>query len=59
MNKFEHVINYNDLMIDAIWTRRKIDAANICKYWISILDKYLGWILNNELVVVWADTWCW
>jgi len=56
MNPREEVITFADLLVDAEVERRKIDLDTVCKYGIGILDKYMGGILPNELVVVGADT---
>lgn len=50
---------FNNLLVDTITKRQARDYRLACSYWIEILDKYLGWILDNELVVVWAQTWIW
>jgi replicative DNA helicase len=42
-----------------IWERRHRNIANNCQYWIQILDDYLWWIIENELVVIWAWSWIW
>lgn len=55
-NAWEEVITFWELLIDAEYERRQINIDNVCKYWIDILDDYMGWILPNELVVVGADT---
>lgn len=55
-NAREEVITFADLLIDAECERRKVNLDTVCKYWIEILDRYMGWILPNELVVVGADT---
>lgn len=34
--------------------RRARNIQNNCIYGIDILDQYLGWIIENELVVIWA-----
>lgn len=39
--------------------KQQISVDWVCKYWIPTLDSFLWWILDNELVVIWADTWCW
>lgn len=56
-NAREEVITFADLLVDAEVERRKVNLDTVCKYGIGILDKYMGWILPNELVVVGADTW--
>lgn len=56
-NAREEVITFADLLVDAEVERRKVNLDTVCKYWIGILDRYMGWILPNELVVVGADTW--
>lgn len=55
-NAREEVITFADLLIDAECERRKVNLDTVCKYWIKILDRYMGGILPNELVVVGADT---
>jgi len=39
--------------------RRSRNINNIIRYWIGLLDDYLWWILENELVVVGAWTGIW
>lgn len=56
-NAREEVITFADLLVDAEVERRKVNIDTVCKYGIGILDRYMGWILPNELVVVGADTW--
>lgn len=53
---FEHFIPYGDLVKNAVAERRKLDIHKVCKFWIKILDDYLGGILPAELVVIWAET---
>lgn len=55
-NAREEVITFADLLVDAEVERRKVNLDTVCKYWIWILDLYMGGILPNELVVVGADT---
>lgn len=55
-NAREEVITFADLLVDAECERRKVNLDTVCKYWIEILDRYMGGILPNELVVVGADT---
>jgi len=39
--------------------RRNRNYKNISKYGIGLLDNYLWWIYEKELVVIGAPTWCW
>lgn len=55
-NPFDHFIDYGELTKRAVKERRALDINTVCKYWVKILDEYLGWILPSELVVIWADT---
>jgi len=48
---------FKDVAKQTIQERRARDINNICRYWINILDQYLGWIIENELVVIWAGSW--
>jgi len=49
-------ITFGDLLVEAQEERASISLDNMCKYWIDILDDYLWWIGNSELVLVWAYT---
>lgn len=51
--------NFRDVCITTIQERKKRDIKNICRYWIDILDSYLWWIIENELVVIGAGSWIW
>lgn len=44
---------------ETIEKRRLRNVNNICKYWLSILDDYLWWIVENELVIIAAWSWIW
>ncbi len=50
---------FKDIAIQTIQERKNRNIQNICKYWIEILDDYLWWIIENELVVIWAWAWIW
>ena len=50
---------FKDVCIQTIIKRKKRNINNICKYWIEILDNYLWWIVENELIVIWAGSWIW
>lgn len=50
---------FRDIAIQTIKERKARNITNICKYWIEILDNYLWWIIENELVVIWAWSWIW
>lgn len=49
--------SFKEVALDTVRDRRKRDISNICRYWINILDQYLGWIIENELVVIGAWSW--
>lgn len=51
--------SFRDIAILTIQERKKRNIANICRYWIDILDNYLWWIVENELVVIGAWSWIW
>ena len=51
--------NFRDVCITTIQERKSRNIKNICRYWIEILDSYLWWIIENELVVIWAWSWIW
>lgn len=51
--------NFRDVCIWTIQERKNRNVNNICKYGIEILDSYLWWIIENELVVIWAWSWIW
>lgn len=55
----KNFLSFKDIAISTIKERRNRNINNICKYWIKILDDYLWWILENELVVIWAGSWVW
>lgn len=55
----KNFLNFKDIAIKTIAERRQRNINNICKYWIDILDDYLWWIVENELVVIWAWSWIW
>jgi len=42
-NALDHLISYDDLLVNAIETRRWLNVEDTCKYWIEILDQYLWW----------------
>lgn len=50
---------FRDIAISTIQERKARNITNICKYWIEILDNYLWWIIENELVVIWAGSGIW
>lgn len=50
---------FRDVVINTLQERKDRNIKNICKYWIKILDDYLWWIIENELVVIWAWSWIW
>lgn len=58
-NTSDYIIDFWLLLEWAKQTRREINKKNICNYWIPILDKYLWWILLNELLVIgwWTGAW--
>lgn len=53
------IIEYWQQTKEFIQERRKININNICRYWTKILDDYLWWILDSELVIIAAETWVW
>lgn len=55
----ENCITYEELLQQAIDWRTKININKVAKYWIPILDSFLWGILDNELVVIWAESWVW
>jgi len=55
----KHFKTFKELARQTIEERKARNIKNICKYWIEILDDYLGGILENELVVIWASSWVW
>lgn len=48
---------FREISVDTILKRKKRDIKNICRYWLWILDNYLWWIVENELVVIAAAPW--
>ncbi len=50
---------FRDISVDTIKKRKLRNIDNICKYWLWILDDYLWWIVENELVVIAAWPWVW
>jgi len=49
----EHFKSFRDIATQTIKKRKTRNINNICKYWIQILDDYLWWFAENELVVIW------
>lgn len=56
-NADEYFMTYWDLIEESKERRQKLNSSNLCTYWIKVLDKYLYWILPDELVVIGAQTW--
>lgn len=54
---FDKFITFWDLLVEAQEKRLEINLENMCKYWIDIVDDYLGWIGESELVLIGAYTW--
>lgn len=50
---------FKDISVETIKKRKLRNIDNICKYWLWILDDYLGGIVENELVVIAAWPWVW
>lgn len=50
---------FKQVSVDTIIKRKARNVDNICKYWLWILDDYLWWIVENELVVIaaWPGVW--
>ena len=49
--------NFKQVAIETVAKRRARNIDNICRYGIKILDDYLWWISENELVVIGAGSW--
>lgn len=50
---------FSDVFNQMIEERRARNIDNIAKYWIWLLDSVLWWIIENELVIIWAWSWIW
>ena len=55
----KNFINFKDLTKQIIQERRVRNIETNCNYWIKILDDYLWWVLENELVVIGAGSGVW
>lgn len=53
----DYVMNFWELLYQSQKYRQWISKKTLCTYW--IFDKYFQWILPDDLVVIWADTWVW
>jgi len=51
--------SFREVAEQTVKERRFRNIDNICKYGIEPLDRYLWWILENELVVIGAGSWIW
>lgn len=49
--------SFKQVAIQTVSERRARNIDNICRYGINILDQYLWWIIENELVVIGAWAW--
>jgi len=50
-------LSFKEIAKQTIEERRKRSVHTNFKYWIEILDDYCWWIIENELVVIWAWSW--
>lgn len=50
---------FSDVFNQMVEERRARNINNIAKYWIWLLDECLWWIIENELVIIWAWSWIW
>ncbi len=54
MKQLQNFKSFKEISVDTIIKRKKRNINNVCRYWLWILDDYLWWIVENELIVIGA-----